>query len=83
MPNLRSDGKPRSAPVGRVKAASRGSGSAQALVMTRPSGQTKVIAASHRSFPNAVAISWDNRRRLSLRLTQGAPARCLLRLGHP
>ena len=31
MPNLRSDGCPRSAPVGRVKAVSRVSGSAQAL----------------------------------------------------
>ena len=38
MPNLRSDGKPRSAPVGRVKAASRGSGSAPALALTRPAG---------------------------------------------
>jgi hypothetical protein len=38
MPNLRSDGKPRSAPVGRVKAASRESGSAQALALTRPAG---------------------------------------------
>jgi hypothetical protein len=36
MPNPRSDGKPRSAPVGRVKAASRASGSAQALALTRP-----------------------------------------------
>ena len=31
MPKLRSDGKPRSAPAGRVKAASRDSGSAKAL----------------------------------------------------
>ncbi len=38
MPNLRSDGKPRSAPVGRVKAASRKSGSAQALALTRLTG---------------------------------------------
>ena len=38
MPNLRSDGKPRSAPVGRVKAASRDSGSAQALALTRLTG---------------------------------------------
>jgi hypothetical protein len=38
MPNPRSDGKPRSAPVGRVKAARRASGSAQALALTRPAG---------------------------------------------
>ena len=38
MPNLRSDGKPRSAPVGRVKAATRASGSAPALALTRPAG---------------------------------------------
>jgi hypothetical protein len=38
MPNPRSDGKPRSAPVGRVKAASRESGSAKALALTRPAG---------------------------------------------
>ena len=38
MPKLRSDGKPRSAPVGRVKAVSRASGSAKALAVTRPAG---------------------------------------------
>ena len=36
MRDLRSDGCPRSASAGRVKAASRASGSAKALALTRP-----------------------------------------------
>jgi hypothetical protein len=41
MPNLRSDGRPRFAPVGWVKAASRASGSAEALAMTPRAGIDK------------------------------------------
>jgi hypothetical protein len=40
MPNPRSDGRPRSAPVGRVKTASRGS--AQALALKRPTGADNI-----------------------------------------
>ncbi len=58
MPERRSDGPPRSAPVGpvgRVKADSRDSGSAQALALTRPTGVDHTPIKRSRLTDNTVA----------------------------
>ena len=56
MPQLRSDAKPRAAPGPRVKAASRASGSASALALTRETGTANLVeSGKNHSTSNTVA----------------------------
>jgi hypothetical protein len=74
MPNLRTDGKQRSAPVGWVKTARRASGSAQALALTRPAGQTTLPSAGiSRSALTNMTVAEEAAKAASRRMRRVTP----------